>query len=216
MEHPAVPRDPSGYLGRSITDESVRRCVHCHSTNFQAIQHPAGRPEAGDRGIGCERCHGPGGHHLRAVEAKFPDLAVARPRIADAASVVALCAECHKSTESVAPDAPRSIRFQAPALMLSRCYTESGTLSCVTCHNPHRDASQNSSDYEGICLQCHPIAKERDGRPHSEGTAARVWSACAAGAERDCLSCHMPRVKDAIPRTTFTDHYIRVRREATP
>src|SRR5262249_22703804 len=54
-EHPPAPAGSDGYLGRPISDESVRRCVHCHSTNFRAVQYPAGRPEAADRGIGCER-----------------------------------------------------------------------------------------------------------------------------------------------------------------
>ena len=159
-EHPVKPPGPDGYLGRPIPDESVRRCVHCHSTNFRAIQDPEGRPEAGDHGIGCERCHGPGGHHLRAVDAKFPDLAIARPKIATAAQVVSICAQCHKAPESASPLSPTYIRFQVPTLVRSRCYTESGSLSCVTCHNPHRDASRNASDYEAICLQCHSSAKQ--------------------------------------------------------
>ncbi len=73
-EHPAEPPDSDGYLGRPIADESLRRCVHCHATNFRAVQQPTGRPEASDHGIGCERCHGPGGHHLRGRGA------VSRPR----------------------------------------------------------------------------------------------------------------------------------------
>ncbi len=73
--HPARPPGRDGYLGRRISDESVRFCVHCHSTNFRAVQQPTGRPEAGDHGIGCERCHGPGGHHVL----RGPG-AVSRPR----------------------------------------------------------------------------------------------------------------------------------------
>jgi tetratricopeptide (TPR) repeat protein len=212
-EHPAEPMAVDGYLGRPIADESVRRCVHCHSTNFRAIQQPEGRPEAADHGIGCERCHGPGGHHLQAIETQFPDLAIARPRLASAAQVVALCAQCHKAPESAPPSKPNYIRFQAPTLVQSRCYTESGSLSCVTCHNPHRNASRAPSDYETICLQCHPPPGSPT-RPTTEAAPARTWSPCPTGAERDCLSCHMPRIADAIPRALFTDHFIRIRRDA--
>jgi tetratricopeptide (TPR) repeat protein len=215
-EHPAEPRGPDGYLGRPISDESVRRCVHCHATNFRAVQFPVGRPEASDRGIGCERCHGPGGHHLQAVQAGFPDLAIARPRLASADRVVALCGQCHESPEPLNPSNPRSIRFQAPSLVQSRCYTESGSLSCVTCHNPHKNASRTPSDYERICLKCHPPPKDLQRRADTTAARARVWSPCFTGAEHDCLSCHMPRVPNAVARATFTDHFIRIRKADRP
>ena len=210
-EHPAEPPGPDGYLGRPIADESVRRCVHCHSTNFRAVQEPAGRPEASDHGIGCERCHGPGGHHVRAVAERFPDIAIARPRLASAERVVALCGQCHKAPESASSTSPNFIRFQAPTLVQSRCYTESGTLSCVSCHNPHENASRSPSDYESVCLQCHPSLKNHDEHAFKEVARPKTWAACPTRAERDCLSCHMPRVPDAVPRTIFTDHFIRIR-----
>jgi tetratricopeptide (TPR) repeat protein len=209
-DHPTEPPGLDGYLGRLIPGDAVRLCLHCHSTNFRAIQQPAGRPEAGDHGIGCERCHGPGGHHLQAVETHFPDLAIAQPRLAQASDVVALCAQCHKASKSVSGGS--DIRFQAPTLARSRCYTESGSLSCVTCHNPHRNASRNPADYESVCLQCHPAAGSSPGPVNGHRSPAKVWPPCPINPQRDCLSCHMPRVKDAVPRTVFTDHDIRVRR----
>jgi predicted CXXCH cytochrome family protein len=127
---------------------------------------------------------------------------------------VALCAQCHKAPESVSPTSPSFIRFQAPTLVQSRCYTESGTLSCVTCHNPHKNASRTASDYEALCLECHPSVKGQDRQAAKELAREKTWAPCPTGAERDCLSCHMPRIKDAVPRTIFTDHFIRVRKEA--
>ncbi len=210
-EHPEEPPDPVGYLGRPIGDEAVRKCVHCHSTNVQAVQEPAGRPEAGDHGIGCERCHGPGGHHVRAVEERFPDLAIARPRLATAERVVALCGQCHKAPDQGSPKTPSFIRFQAPTLVQSRCYTESGTLSCVTCHNPHRNASRTPADYETVCLQCHPSPSHRRTTGKLQADQPKTWASCASGGERDCLNCHMPRIPEAVSRAVFTDHYIRIR-----
>lgn len=210
-EHPAEPPGPDGYLGRPIADESVRRCVHCHATNFRAVQQPEGRPEAADHGIGCERCHGPGAHHLRAIERKFPDPAIARPRLASAAQIMALCGQCHKAPDAASPSSPTSIRFQAPTLVLSRCYNESGSLSCVTCHNPHRDAGHNAAEYEVVCLRCHsaPTARPRSAGP--EAKPGKSGAACPINPRNDCLNCHMPRVFDAVPRAVFTDHHIRVR-----
>jgi tetratricopeptide (TPR) repeat protein len=212
LEHPDVPDDPEGYVGRPLGEEPVRKCLDCHSTNFRAVQHPEGRPEAADHAIGCERCHGPGGHHLQAVDTRFPDLAIARPRIAPAERVVALCGECHQAVAGSGPTSkPSAIRFQAPSFVQSRCYTESGTFSCVTCHNPHRNASRNAALYEAICLRCHPSA----GAPAGHSSAdpdAKTWAPCPTRAESDCLRCHMPRDSQAVPRAIFTDHHIRVRR----
>ncbi len=171
---------------------------------------PSERPEAADHGIGCERCHGPGGAHLQAVESQFPDLAIARPRLAPADQVVALCGQCHESPDSRSPGGPASIRFQTPNLIRSRCYTESGSLSCVTCHNPHKNASRIASDYERVCAKCHPPAHPEPSRAKESDPPLPVWSACSAGERRDCLRCHMPRVTNAAARTTFTDHYIRI------
>lgn len=209
IEHPERPPDDLGYVGRPISSEATRACLHCHATNFRTVQEPAGRPEAGDRGIGCERCHGPGGNHLAAVAGSFSEPAIARPRLAQGPEIVALCAECHKAPGTSSPDSPGSIRFQAPSFVRSRCYTEGGgTFSCVTCHNPHRDAEAGPQSYEVQCLNCHPADAKASA---SAGKPAR--SSCPVDPKKGCLDCHMPRVTDAVPRSTFTDHHIRIRRD---
>ncbi len=212
MEHPAIPPDEPGYLGRPISAEAFRKCLHCHATNFRAAREPDGRPEARDHGIGCERCHGPGGHHRLAVEADFPDLAIARPRLAAPAQLVTLCADCHKAPSKTTPADPGFVRYQASSLVLSRCYTESAAgFSCVTCHNPHQNAETSAAFYESRCLTCHPKSGSSSGPSPSTGSP-KTWAPCPINPAKDCLTCHMPRVKDAVPRTVFTDHQIRVHR----
>jgi Tfp pilus assembly protein PilF len=203
---PARPEDASGYLGISLDADGVRRCLDCHSTNFRAARDRTG-PEAGDRGIGCERCHGPGGHHARAVALDFSDLAIARPKRATAAEVVGLCGQCHSRPASVPAEAPSAVRFQATALVESRCFTASdGAFGCTSCHDPHRDAETSASWYEARCLECHGGGEG--------GDAASRGSPCPVNARADCLGCHMPPVSGAMPHSTFTDHHIRVRRPA--
>ena len=95
--HPLRPRDWHGFLGERQTDDSLRRCLSCHTTNPRAAIAKTG-PEAADRGIGCERCHGPGGNHVAAVEASFPDFAIGTFRRTSSGSsprVMNLCGECH-------------------------------------------------------------------------------------------------------------------------
>ncbi len=209
MEHPAVPPDAAGYLGRPVSAESFRRCLHCHATNFRAAGEPDGRPEARDRGIGCERCHGPGGHHAAAVAAHLPEPAIARPRLAPPAQVVALCAECHTAPASTTPSHPGFVRYQASAFVLSRCYTRSGeAFSCVTCHDPHQDAGTTSAEYVAKCLECHRPSAASMTSP--ERSSSPTGPRCPVNPRDDCISCHMPTVKDAVPRTVFTDHRIRI------
>ena len=211
MEHPAIPPDDPGFLGRPITDEAARKCLNCHATDFRAAREPDGRPEGRDRGIGCERCHGPGGHHRRAVEAHFPEPAIARPKRASAAQVVALCGDCHRAPAKTTPADAGFVRYQASSLVLSRCYTESGgALSCVSCHNPHKDAESSPASYVARCLECH--AAPGPATPSLPTTSGRTRPSCPVDPRGDCLSCHMPRIRDAVPRTVFTDHWIRARR----
>jgi len=177
------------------------------------VQKPNGRPEALDHGIGCERCHGPAGNHQTAIEASFAEMAIARPRVATAAQVVALCGECHTAPAKTTPDVPGFVRYQASGLVLSHCYTQSrGSLSCVSCHNPHQDAETSAAYYQSKCVTCHP-APETAAASREFGPQL-TWSPCPVNPAGDCLTCHMPRVKDAIPRTVFTDHQIRVHRES--
>jgi hypothetical protein len=192
---PAVPLE---WLGKTLNGDELRRCVDCHTTAPRAAQSDAGTL-AGDRGIGCERCHGPGGNHLKAVAAGLTDLAIARPKLVSGEPIVRLCGRCHSPKgRMVSPSDPTSVRFQATTLTWSRCYTKSQVqLDCVTCHDPHRDAETSHAVYEAKCLQCHGPAAT----PH-----------CSINSTRDCIGCHMPAVRDAIPHSTFTDHHIRVHR----
>ncbi len=90
-QHESRPTVAADYLGRTLSEDAVRRCLLCHVTEPQAIL-ALGGPVAADRGIGCEKCHGPGGNHLLAVAAKLPDLAIGRPTLAAGAKIVNLCA----------------------------------------------------------------------------------------------------------------------------
>lgn len=212
MEHPATLPDADGYLGRPITEDAFRKCLNCHSTNFRSILAPESRPESRDHGIGCERCHGPAGNHLASVAAKFPDPAIARPRLATPAQVVNLCGDCHGASASVSPESPSYVRFQASTLVLSRCYNETGQgLSCIACHNPHKNAETTASYYEEKCLACHRAGTTMTDRP----LASTAGRGCPVNPTTGCVECHMPKTREAIPRTAFTDHQIRIHRKTS-
>ena len=146
------------------------------------------------------------------------DLAIARPSLARGPAVVALCAECHSQPNKsirLTPGSPESIRFQGTSLPWSRCYNESdGTLDCVTCHNPHRDAAASPREYEVRCLRCHsrPAATTNGSRDATTTKDRGSASTCPIDSARGCIGCHMPRSRSAMAHTAFTDHFIRVHR----
>jgi tetratricopeptide (TPR) repeat protein len=216
--HLLHPDKPDRYLGESLTEDAVRRCLGCHVTSAQAILKTAG-PLAGDHGIGCEKCHGPGENHVIAVKSGISDLAIIDPRMATGSRVVKLCAECHSPRRgTVTRDDPFAVRFQGTTLTWSRCFTESqDKLDCITCHDPHRNAVNLASHYEGKCLSCHSTPARAPGAPaHSDLTRASESSSpasCPVNPAHGCIACHMPSVNNVVPHSSFTDHFIRVHRD---
>lgn len=218
MGRPEHPSDEADYLGEPLSEDAVRRCLDCHVTNFRATLDHTG-PVAEDRGIGCERCHGPAGNHLLAVAAKFTDPAIGRPRLASPQQVTNLCGQCHRPrNRDVKPTDMDAVRFQAVTLPWSRCsIATNGAFGCVTCHSPHRDADTSSAYYDAKCLACHAAEAPPPAPPtahRSRHTAALPEDArrvaCPINAKSDCVECHMPSVTSAAPHTAFTDHFIRI------
>jgi tetratricopeptide (TPR) repeat protein len=206
-------KTPTGedLLGQLLTSDNFDACFFCHTTVARSAREQTG-PESADRGIGCERCHGPGGNHLKAVALDFPDLAIANPSRGTGRQIIVLCGQCHSPLKrEVSRSDPLAVRFPAQNLTWSRCYAESGgALDCVTCHDPHRDAEKTAAFYEARCLLCH----SNSGAPPSHarnGVEIVRRTVCSVNPNGGCLPCHMPVVKTAIPHAAFTDHNIRVR-----
>jgi tetratricopeptide (TPR) repeat protein len=216
---PNVPRpresDPDEVIGQYLSADSVVKCVDCHVTSIRAARD-RGVPEAADRGIGCERCHGPGGNHLAAVAARFDDLAIGRPSMASSSQITRLCAGCHNSSNpSIPANDPLTIRLQTLTMPRSRCYAESGgRLSCLTCHDPHRDAESSAAHYEGKCLSCHGSegARKAVDSSHAPLPVGARQTSCPVNPTHDCLKCHMPATPSPAHHTAFTDHHIRIHR----
>ncbi len=204
--------------------DGLVRCLYCHVTQPREFRDR--RPEHGtspetvDVGIGCERCHGPGGNHLAALTAGFSDSAIVNAGNESAAAIVEQCADCHvvgpANEIKYAPDNPKYVRSTGLTLTFSRCYTESeGGMSCVTCHDPHRDDEGTAASFDAKCLACHvPRAAPTLGTAGKyEKPAAppsRRAALCPVNATRDCVRCHMPKVPVPSLQTSRTDHYIRV------
>ncbi len=209
------------YEGETLeVRDGVVRCLYCHATNPRP-RLSARSPESADQGIGCERCHGPGGDHIAAVEAGLPDLAIVNAAaVSPAVATAKQCNECHilgKNFEHADPQDPGWLRSAGVGWTWSRCNIESeGAFGCVTCHDPHASARSISTEqYEAKCLGCHAgssnAAASKSGRAQG-GSAAKKNTVCPVSPARGCLECHMPRVRVKELHADLTDHYIRIRR----
>jgi predicted CXXCH cytochrome family protein len=89
----------------------------------------------------------------------------------------------------------RETTFIGEALMRSACYRR-GKASCANCHDPHpANASQNPASLkfldrpDQMCLQCHGS--------YAANPSAHTRHSAASDGSR-CVSCHMPRIMNAL------------------
>ena len=88
----------------------------------------------------------------------------------------------------------------------SRCYQQSKTFSCLTCHNPHSEpeGKEVAAHYIQVCTSCH------------EPSACRVSESRRRkeSPQNDCVACHMPRTATDIPHLAFTHHRVAIHEPA--
>ena len=217
-----APREPGDFIGMALGRTSLLKCLQCHATWAPSVEqngtHTPG-PEGQDRGIGCERCHGPGSNHVLAVKVGYADSSIALPANAASSARLKSCAECHAADGSVQPSDPEFTRAQGTTFLFSRCYiARKDQLSCTTCHDPHRDVDTTPAHYEAVCKSCHTSASNSAIHPAASIKKSAVEKpvprapACPINPTDGCLSCHMPKVEDPSRRARFTDHHIRIHR----
>lgn len=87
----------------------------------------------------------------------------------------------------------------------SKCYVNSGKMSCITCHKPHVSVKFTPrTQYLNACQSCHGAVQGQ--QQCTESATARATK------NNDCVTCHMPRNGSIdIPHVAVTDHYIRKR-----
>ena len=116
------------------------------------------------------------------------------------------CGQCHRTWEEIASSGTpgvSNVRFQPYRLTNSKCYdSEDARISCIACHDPHREINRKDASYDGKCKACHA-----GGKPAAK--------ACPA-AKSDCASCYMPKIEIPGAHHGFTDHQIRVVRANAP
>lgn len=161
-------------------------------------------------GIDCERCHGPAKKHVD-YHLKFPNEKNAHDIVSFKAlnnqQKLDACSVCHsgdgsgfkiKSRFQFKPGDRLSEFYRSPIdnnetdvhgnqnalLTQSKCFTQSQTMNCITCHNVHENAATNLAIYSKTCLSCHNSVA------HSTNTIKTISESML---KQNCIDCHMPK-----------------------
>ena len=215
-------------FGRLIPD----RCMACHNSYPSSVEWVEGKYVDVPTGIGCERCHGPGGAHVELQLAggggvENVDYSIVNPRRLSHDLQMDVCQQCHlHTTVSVLREQREAFDFRPSErlqdhLALFSAHDSTSGLDVIS----HAERLAQSACYlEGTpqmtCTTCHnPHEGFRDKGPeYFNDTCSSCHEAVPDHELRaDCASCHMPKeVADGTPHATFTDHWIRVVEEARP
>lgn len=98
------------------------------------------------------------------------------------------------------PSSMMTVSGQIQQMRQSRCYIESKTMTCTTCHELHSSSNEATrlEHYRNKCLSCHKV----------ESCLLPVKSRTEKDAKDNCIACHMPRGPTDIPHFSFTHHRI--------
>lgn len=215
---PIVP-----HSGGDFSREMTPRCLECHNTWFA---HRPGtlnqyQPDSFVLGVTCEKCHGPGRDHVayhRAHPHAESAHAITHPGQLSRERQIEVCTQCHGNavkergpfcryrpgeplesyygTHVTAHNEDDHAANQIQYLRESKCFQQADTLTCITCHDPHRSGQSRDVQREG-CLKCHQPADCRD--------QPRI----PAAVRDNCVGCHMPQyIKINVIFQTADDNFV--------
>ena len=185
--------------GRRLRSEEKLRCLGCHSTG--AVRRRELLLDKLMPGVQCSHCHENVELHLDGMLKGDPD-AVTMKRLStlSAGDISNFCGQCHRTWEEIALSGVHDIttlRFQPYRLAGSKCFDEDDSrISCIACHDPHKEVDTVAEHYDSRCLSCHTTAKAKPG-------------VCKV-AKTGCTNCHMPKIELPGAHHKFADHRIRI------
>ncbi|MGI8950104.1 MAG: multiheme c-type cytochrome [Chitinophagaceae bacterium] len=157
--------------------------------------------------VGCEKCHGPAARHV-AYQTQNPKDTVGKfivnPAKLSTKLNIDVCALCHAgrlqktkpSFEFVAGDTLSNYFIidttaknindldvhgnQFGLLAASKCFKMSKTMTCITCHDAHKNERKNMQIFSQRCMSCHTTQHKT-----VEGISINQL-------KNNCIDCHMP------------------------
>jgi tetratricopeptide (TPR) repeat protein len=220
-------------------------CMGCHNA-YPRI--PAGHDEPGaepvyeanlPEGIDCQRCHGPGGNHVRAAQTAAAPVDAIRAAIVNPARLPAqrqmeVCLQCHLETTSL--QLPHSIQRYGRAPF---SYRPGQPLADLMLFFDHAAGSKYQDDFEIAhsayrlrksqcflrsadrltCTTCHnphDIPRGEEAVAHYDRACLQCHAAASHASRPNCTGCHMPkrRTQDVV-HAVMTDHLIQRRAPST-
>lgn len=211
------PKSVDEAMDRQVPMMEVKKCFSCHAT--AAVIGDQLDEQRLIPGVTCESCHGPGAKHVADMKRLMKgNLSITDTNIFNSAHLapndaVDFCGACHatwwdvKLTGTTGPSTTRSAPYR---LVSSKCWGKTGDprLVCTACHDPHVQLHTDDASYDHACLRCHLTAP-------GALTAKHPGKACPV-AQKNCTSCHMPKVFVKEMHADFTDHRIRIVRSGEP
>lgn len=196
------PADLYEAAGRLLSQDEKLRCFGCHATD--AVSGVQLTLENMIPGVQCSHCHEATGAHLTAMAKRSgkPAVTVQLADLQDLSAEQAsnFCGRCHRTWTEVVTRKNYGIdnvRFQPYRLWRSQCYDpDDARISCVACHDPHKEPSVQPGDYDAKCQACH--------------AGGKVGAKTCQAARTNCVSCHMPKVDLPGAHYKFCDHRIRI------
>lgn len=215
------PETLAGALGRELSAGEVEGCLACHTTG--AVSRHELHLESMRPGVTCEHCHSGANDHLQAISHGKLDPLPRKLKSLSPEDLSNFCGECHRSWETVVKGhlfGQVDVRFQPYRLANSKCFDGvDQRMSCVACHDPHREIVRDDATYDVKCLACHSTgAKPSAGllAAHASKPASEVKVRTCPVAKNGCVNCHMPKIQLPGSHMIFADHDIRVVRPGEP
>jgi hypothetical protein len=162
-------------------------------------------------GVQCESCHGPGEKHVEFQQqnpnektGKF----IINPSSFSRQQKLDLCSYCHNNKSKSdkgsfgfvpgdslvkiiqmvnAPLDTQNIDVhgnQYGLLLASKCFRQSSTLECNSCHNTHQEERGNLKLFSQRCMNCHTEAKDN---------FCKMTQLSVSELKINCIDCHMPK-----------------------
>ena len=205
-------------MNREVDSAEVARCFACHTT-ASAVEGQVDEKNL-IPGVTCEACHGPGAKHVSAMKlAKITgsfdedEATIFNAARLNPTDSVDFCGACHSTWWDVKLASIRgvsNVKAQPYRLEGSKCWGKGDArLTCIACHNPHEEVRSDPASYDKVCLSCHVNSAA------VKMTAELPGPACHVG-QKDCVTCHMPKVFVPEMHFNFTDHRIRIARAGAP
>ncbi len=192
--------DGEGRFVELLPERSAEaECFACHATGFELAIEPGGGVEmtatrGGGRwreaGVGCERCHGPGGEHRSETATGAERDYIVSPARLDRQRAADLCGQCHANRRHRESGLPFPHRPEGPFFPGDRLHESSDPAgvfwpdgSGAAVHMQAEEFAASGHGVSGLgCTDCHDIHG-------SSGESHLLW---LSGPDNSlCLSCHL-------------------------